>query len=344
MDLTPETLRSATFRDKLRGYHPDDVDEFLESVARGLEVLLARLRDATERARSSQPATPQVNTDEAVRTLSLAQRTADLAVREAKLEAERLVKAAEDRAHHIVGTAESNAVHIAEEAQTELRADLERLQAARDQLFGEVSTLGAWLEGERGRIRRALIDMADRVEHVKEASDAPSRKSVSVPATPRQKMKERPRAAAPPVTGREPTPSRGQPRTPPPAAPTPRQPTPPGGQPAVRTERAERAERAPGLPRFEPAPIEPRVSTRAPAEQSAPVAPAAPEHDDPVLRHAQRGMSLDTPPADPDLLDDDPYFADLRRAMNDKTPLGPRDDAWGSHDAGVLPPQTGSSS
>ncbi len=98
MDLTPETLRSATFRDKLRGYHPDDVDEFLESVARGLEVLLARLRDASERARSAVVAEPTPEADEAVRTLSLAQRTADLAIHEAKAEAERLLNAAEQRA------------------------------------------------------------------------------------------------------------------------------------------------------------------------------------------------------------------------------------------------------
>src|SRR5258706_16071243 len=104
MDLTPETLRSATFRDKLRGYHPEDVDEFLESVARGLEVLLARLRDASERARAAAaPPEPSRDADEAVRTLSLAQRTADLAISEAKAEAERLLKAAEQRANKLVG-------------------------------------------------------------------------------------------------------------------------------------------------------------------------------------------------------------------------------------------------
>src|SRR5687768_4596470 len=99
MDLTPETLRSATFRDKLRGYHPDDVDEFLESVARGLEVLLARLSDASDKARTAARAPEsQPQPEEAVKTLVLAQRTADLAVHEAKAEAERLVKAAEQKA------------------------------------------------------------------------------------------------------------------------------------------------------------------------------------------------------------------------------------------------------
>src|SRR3954451_14247084 len=103
MDLTPETLRSATFRDKLRGYHPDDVDEFLESVARGLEVLLARLRDATDKARAAAPAdVVPASADEAVRTLALAQRTADLAIHEAKSEAERLVRTAEQKARKMI--------------------------------------------------------------------------------------------------------------------------------------------------------------------------------------------------------------------------------------------------
>src|SRR5438128_6453501 len=108
MDLTPETLRSATFRDKLRGYHPDDVDEFLESVARGLEVLLARLRDASEKARAVAPLESAAPTDEAVKTLALAQRTADLAIHEAKAEAERLMKAAEHKARRVVGEAEDS--------------------------------------------------------------------------------------------------------------------------------------------------------------------------------------------------------------------------------------------
>src|SRR5579859_3998501 len=121
MDLTPETLRSATFRDKLRGYHPDDVDEFLESVARGLEVLLARLRDATEKARTMAPSEPPQKADDAVKTLALAQRTADLAIHEAKAEAERLVRAAEQKSHRLIAGTEDSAAQLAEQAQADLR-------------------------------------------------------------------------------------------------------------------------------------------------------------------------------------------------------------------------------
>jgi len=53
MDLTPQTLREVEFREKLRGYHPDDVDDFLEDVAVSLEGLLARLNAAEAAAEAA---------------------------------------------------------------------------------------------------------------------------------------------------------------------------------------------------------------------------------------------------------------------------------------------------
>jgi DivIVA domain-containing protein len=311
MDLTPETLRSATFRDKLRGYHPDDVDEFLESVARGLEVLLARLRDATEKARSvAPPVDTAPKTDEAVKTLALAQRTADLAIHEAKAEAERLVRTAEQRARRLVSGAEDSAAQIAEQAQAELRSDLEKLQTVRDQLFGEVKALGSWLEGERGRIKRALIEVADRIEQVRDTGDAPQVKPVSTPAPPREKLAAdraagtntppppRPTAPAePPIERPKAT------VTPPIAAPTanPKH-TPPTGQPAVRAARP-----APAPERPHPVPT--------------PAADFSATGDAGVLNRAQQAVTAAAPDDD-----DDPFFAELRAAMLDQSPLGPRDD------------------
>ncbi|HUR77239.1 MAG TPA: DivIVA domain-containing protein [Acidimicrobiales bacterium] len=316
MDLTPETLRSATFRDKLRGYHPDDVDEFLESVARGLEVLLARLRDASDKARAVSPPpveAPLPQADEAVRTLALAQRTADLAISEAKAEADRLLKAADQKARRVVNEAQESAASTAEKAQAKLRADLERLQAARDQLRGEVQALGSWLEGERGRIRKALLDVADRVDNVREGGDAPSPKPVSIPAPPAQKSRgqapvaaqapgeapappapvasppvEQPRAAKPPAVERPKAATAPSPATP---TPSPRGQNPAKGQPTGR----------PQADRKEP--------TRRPTETG----------DAAVLKRAEVGLWGESD-------DEDPFFAELRAAMLDQSPLGPRED------------------
>ena len=38
--LTPQLVRAAEFRETWRGYHPDDVDRFLEEVAVRLEELM----------------------------------------------------------------------------------------------------------------------------------------------------------------------------------------------------------------------------------------------------------------------------------------------------------------
>ena len=91
MDVSPKTLREVEFREKMRGYHPEDVDHFLEEVAAGLEVLQDRLRQAVERAQRAEAAAAEAEgSDETLRkTLVLAQRTADMAVQEAREQAAR---------------------------------------------------------------------------------------------------------------------------------------------------------------------------------------------------------------------------------------------------------------
>jgi DivIVA domain-containing protein len=51
MELTSKTFRDVQFREKMRGgYHPEDVDEFLEQAAAAAAELQQRLRGAEERA------------------------------------------------------------------------------------------------------------------------------------------------------------------------------------------------------------------------------------------------------------------------------------------------------
>src|SRR5689334_638314 len=104
MDLTPETITSETvkavqFREKLRGYHPDDVDAFVAAVATAVESLQRRADDAEAKladlqSRSADAADAE---DSLRRTLVLAQRTADLAIQEAKDEAARVLTEATER-------------------------------------------------------------------------------------------------------------------------------------------------------------------------------------------------------------------------------------------------------
>jgi DivIVA domain-containing protein len=347
MDLTPETLRSATFRDKLRGYHPDDVDVFLESVARGLEVLLARLRDASEKARAVAPAEEAPRNDDAVKTLALAQRTADLAIHEAKTEAERLVRSAEQKARRTIASAEDSAVQIAEQAQAELRADLERLQNVRDQLFGEVKALGSWLDGERGRIKRALVEVADRLEHMRESGDTPAVKPVNLPTPPKEKLATaraaKKKAAPAPAPVAEPAAAPVDPApAPSPVAETAPE---PAAEPAPKSAPAPAAEHEPE--RAAPVVERPKAAVTPPVAAPSPNPKHTPPKGQPAVqapRPAQRPASTREPLPAPVMMgeagvlsraqgeavttgdDDDPFFAELRAAMLDQSPLGPRDD------------------
>lgn len=166
-------LREVQFRERLRGYNPDDVDAFLERVAAGVEVLEERLRHATERAEQAEQRVAEDGTDGAHRTLRLAQRTADLAVQEAREEAARLREQAEADAADIVAVAEEQARCLAEEAQSAIWADVERLEAARDQLTHDVAELARYVDAERRRARRVLSEAASWLAEPPPESPAP---------------------------------------------------------------------------------------------------------------------------------------------------------------------------
>src|SRR5438270_10770208 len=122
MEVTPKTLREVEFREKMRGYHPEDVDHFLEQVAAGIEVLQDRLRQAVERAQRAEAAASESGGhDETLRkTLVLAQRTADMAVQEAREQASRIPASAEQQAQAILSEAEEMGRRAHEDAVNEV--------------------------------------------------------------------------------------------------------------------------------------------------------------------------------------------------------------------------------
>src|ERR1700728_4317751 len=97
MEISPKTFREVEFREKRHGYHPEDVDRFLESMAVAVEDLLEQVRKALERAERAEESAP-ISDETLRRTLVLGQRTADQAIQEAREEAVRIVAAAEEKA------------------------------------------------------------------------------------------------------------------------------------------------------------------------------------------------------------------------------------------------------
>ncbi|MGH9148921.1 MAG: DivIVA domain-containing protein, partial [Acidimicrobiales bacterium] len=151
MEVTPKSINEAVFREKLRGYSQDDVDAFLKQVAAGVEAWQERLAQATERAAQAERQIAEAaESDETLRrTLVLAQRTADLAVREARDEASRILTEAEKARDALVADAQAGARREHERARSDLEAELARLVATRDDLVTDVAALRTYVEHTR---------------------------------------------------------------------------------------------------------------------------------------------------------------------------------------------------
>lgn len=173
MDVSAKTIREVEFRERLRGYNQEEVDDFLERVAAGIEILQERLHQATQRAaRAEEQARETAEGDEAIRQmLVFARRTADLAVQEARDQAAGIVEAAQSRAQSIVEEAGEEARRLAEQVHAQVWADLGRLEAARERLREDVANLERHLDEERARVRASLAEAARRLE---ESLPAPS--------------------------------------------------------------------------------------------------------------------------------------------------------------------------
>jgi DivIVA domain-containing protein len=227
------TIREIVFREKLRGYHPDDVDAFVASVAETVAGLEARVAAA-----EAQAAGPNDAEDSLRRTLVLAQRTADLAIEEARQEAARLVGEATEQFESLQRDAADLKARLRAEAEEEARAERHRLQAERAALLADVRALEQHLIQERERLH---IYFSDQLRRVGE-----------------------------------------------------------------------------GHPGLNPAP------EMAAPEPVAEPEPAAPFDAEAEAAAAGEGGGAEAPPETHD--DDDPFLAELRRAVTDEAPLGPRDE------------------
>jgi cell division initiation protein len=202
MEVSAKTLREVEFREKMRGYHPEDVDHFLEQVAAGIEVLHDRLRQAVERAQRAEAAAAEAGgTDETLRkTLILAQRTADMAVQEAREQASRILAGAEQQAQAVLSEAEDRGRRVLDEALAESKAELTRLEANRSQAQHDVDTLERWIDEHKHHLQAALSEALAAVERAGVQWPAPSTRAIDVPGGAQAK---RPTSPPPPAPATE---------------------------------------------------------------------------------------------------------------------------------------------
>jgi DivIVA domain-containing protein len=273
MDVSPKTVREVEFREKLRGYHPEDVDQFLERVAKGIEILQERLRAATERAvRAERSAADSTENDDTLRrTLVLAQRTADAAVQEAREQAAQIVAEAEAHAKLIASDAEARAVALIEETEGGVRDEVAQLVAGREALLEDMSSITHWIEDHRTYLTDALSQaverlrtdlQAQRVPPTPRVVDIPAAHQLAAEAQPASEQSSAPAHDVPEATSSAPSP-----------------------------------------------PVDERPTG------SNPVATSGEAVWGPQGRRSERQESAEA----------EQFFAELRRAVDDPEPLGPRD-------------------
>ena len=160
MDLSAKVLREVEFQSRLRGYDTDEVDEFLEKIAVAVDEIQEKMRQLAYRAeraeRSISERAADENDDSIRRTLVLAQRTADLAVREAEEQAAELMDTARSESEKLLTDARENAQRLTSEAERRHNEDIARLEGERDQVVAELRKLSDLLDAERERLAGSL--------------------------------------------------------------------------------------------------------------------------------------------------------------------------------------------
>jgi DivIVA domain-containing protein len=307
MDVSPQELRDVEIREAWRGYHRDDVDELLERAAATIEHLDEEVHSAQTRAsqsptpppaRTPAPIAPApaperrpsgIDTDVIQRTLVLAQKAADEAVNEARARAQQMLAESEAKAQSLVSEAEASARRIADTERRRLEEEIGQLTSARDTLNADVDALERYEQEYRIRLREAIHAELETLETAGHgSSDRPSLHAVQVPAARSWS------ATTPPETWS----GASEGVTPMPTAPSAALPS--AGSPTVNIQ---------AVPAHEQWDSDPRGSFGD--------TPTAAVVDD----SAEHGLAEH----EGDSLDDDAFFASLREAVRDDTPLSDRE-------------------
>jgi DivIVA domain-containing protein len=188
MPLTPEAVKSRQFtssRFGRHGYDEEEVDAFLDEVEEELRRLLtenAELR--AQLAATAGGAAPGVEgaadgrrmvtagvgvsagerpEEAALRTLMLAQKTADEVVSSARTDADQVLAEARQRADQTLGDARAQAEKVQREARESYAATVGELERKRASLQQQVDDLRAFEREYRARLRAFLEDQLSQI-------------------------------------------------------------------------------------------------------------------------------------------------------------------------------------
>jgi cell division initiation protein len=366
MEITPRELRDVEIRESFRGYSRDDVNELLERAAATLDAANERIQQMGERLSTAQSETGHTRETEDIlhRTLLLAQRAADEAVGEATAKSRQMLDDAEIQARRVVADSESEARRRGDIERRRLEEEVLVLAGKRDALLADVEALSRFEADYRERMVRALDADLTALRNRPPAAPGtrPEPTDIELPVLSEGFVRREPMDAspAPEDTPAPPAPSFATQSPAPFSTPAPASSA--SDAAPFATPPAPKPVPAPAPSPFA-APPEARPSTDAPSNdqpgRASAVDPSATQAVDvqSLFERSSAGataMAFDQPgaatataaqprPADPlhpvdslaaidgdsleaEVLDDDAFFATLREAVHDETPLGPRDE------------------
>ena len=217
MNALNDLSTEVRFRERMRGYDFEEVDSYVKAVSRAVANGRDQISDLQQRLAQTEPQTGNGDglsetREMLLRTLVLAQRTADTAISEARAEAKSITDSAQERAAKTVAEAEAAAnqrlrsseeravrtVAEAEEncqlilseakrtAAAELAAERSRkieeikaLEATRADLEAATAAIGARLDSERSQLRslaasfQSFVEQFEPVTDPSDSTDAP---------------------------------------------------------------------------------------------------------------------------------------------------------------------------
>lgn len=149
MDLSAIDVQQKTFRERFRGYDPDDVEDFLDRIVetlRGHELKLRQQQESLDAAQQDLAGSKEA--EEAIkRTYITAQRTAQEMVTEAQEKANRLMDNAKAESESMLKNTRSDLERQQQEAATEHDALLRRVAQLRTAVSELQGRLQAFAEG-----------------------------------------------------------------------------------------------------------------------------------------------------------------------------------------------------
>ena len=323
MEITPRELRDVEIRESFRGYSRDEVNELLERAAATIDAANERMQQLSERLSAAQSETGHTRETEDIlhRTLLLAQRAADEAVGEATAKSRQMLDDAEMQSRRLIADAEADARRRGETERRRLEEEVIELAGRRDTLLADVEALTRFEADYRDRMSRALeADLtALRSRPAASPGTRPEPSEVEIPVATEGHTRREPDAPADTFTPAPPstTPAASPSFASPSSASTPTETDIRSDEPSTQAidiqdlfdrANADANARAGGALAFEQPSAATKTAT-ASADVSTPVS---------------AGDATET-----EALDDDAFFATLREAVHDETPLGPREDLSG---------------